>query len=173
MGIVSLSRSAITQNSQLCVYLTVRNLEKAVDFYALAFGFTAVPESSNTQRIQKSRILAYENRPFLLLTEDTGRSTAKASVLGQKKTDSLAIARVSAYSPTTITVLCRDILAMYERAIKAGACSIQSPFTMSNGTKTFLVSEFENYIWRFMDEPVVQSIVSNKLSSKLFRPQII
>lgn len=157
MGIVNLSRSAITRNPQLCVYLTVKNLEKAIDFYARAFGFTAVSESSNTASTQKSRVLAYENRPFLLLTQDAGRNTAKASVLGQKKSDSFTIAKVSAYSPTTITVLCRDVPAMYERAIKAGACSIQSPFTMSNGTKTFLVSEFENYIWRFMDDSMIQT----------------
>lgn len=170
MGILSLHRRPITRNPQLCVYLTVKNIEKSVDFYARAFGFTRASESSATQ---KSRILAYEDRPFLLLSEDAGRSTARASTLGQKKSDLFTIAKVSTYSPTTITVLCRNIPAMYEKAIQAGACSIQSPFTMSNGTKTFLVSELEDYIWRFMDDSVIQAAASDRLSSKLLRPQII
>ena len=146
---ITISKSAAKTSAQVPSFsaqIVVRDLNASVDFYKKAFGFKEISPgiaSSGAYSRDQVRALECNGLPFLLISEQ-----ASESLEGYNAQSPISL---NTLSSTIITVLCRDIQAMYERAINAGARPIQAPHRTNGGAKTFLVTGIENYVWRFVD----------------------
>lgn len=142
---VSASHLGADLQPTLSAQLVVKDLKAAVEFYQKAFGFDEILDIEQTHALDPSceRLVNCNGLAIHLISE--AHAHALSGYLAQSP------ASLNTLSPTIITVLCQDIEARYNQALRAGATTLQSPHRSPSGARTFLVSGAENYVWRFID----------------------
>ncbi|MBY0500600.1 MAG: VOC family protein [Alphaproteobacteria bacterium] len=119
-------------------YLTVIDVDAAVDFYTRAFQFenSEIKPGDDGKGIHAEMIYG----GHLIMC---GRESAYGSLLKSPKTSGVD-------SPITLCISCDDVDAFYQKALAQGAKSISAPEDMFYGYRMCRLQDIDNYVWCFM-----------------------
>lgn len=122
----------------LTPYLTVRDVQVAMDFYARAFGFeagTTMPDDNGTLVHGE---MSYQSEVVVMMgLEGAWGSTARAPATSGTE------------SPVGLYVYCEDVDALFDRARDAGAKVIGAPQDMFWGDRVAHVQDPDGHSWTF------------------------
>lgn len=123
----------------LTPYLTVKNAEKAIEFYKQAFGFQEGHEPIKDE----NGVITHAN-----MTRDNvviimfGPENAYGSVAKTPKTLGIA-------PSTTLYIYCQDTDSLYNQAIKNGAVSLMEPQDSFWGDRFCKLQDPDGHEWMF------------------------
>lgn len=118
-------------------YLTVSNVETAMIFYHQAFGFEKKELAPGPDGSIVHGELLYEGQTLMIGKMGTFGSTAKTPSSSQIE------------SPITLYIYCNNVDKFYQRALAAGAVSVQAPEDMFWGDRMCSLKDPDGYIWNF------------------------
>ena len=127
-----------TQEAWLSPYMTVVDVDAAVEFYKKAFQFSVseIKYAEDGKGIHAE--MAYKNQLIMC-----GKEAAYGSPLKSPRTSGIE-------SPITLCVLCGDVDAFYTMAVSQGAQSISAPDNMEWGYRMCRLQDLDHYTWCFM-----------------------
>ena len=121
----------------LSPYLTVRDADKAIDFYQRAFGFekrSAIPGPDGRTGHAE---LTFKDALVMLGPECAGEPRSKAP------------ATTGVASPVSLYVYCEDVDTLYTRATAAGARADGPPENMFWGDRVCRLTDPDGHAWFF------------------------
>ena len=132
--------AALSQNHKqeawLSPYMTVVDVDVAIEFYKKAFQFSVLEIKCAEDGKGIHAEMAYKNQLILC---------------GKEGACSLRSPRSSGVeSPITLCVLCDDVDTFYTMAVSQGAQSISPPDDMDWGYRMCRLQDLDHYTWCFM-----------------------
>jgi uncharacterized glyoxalase superfamily protein PhnB len=126
--------------SWLSPYLTVKDADAALAFYAQAFGFEKRLNLTGPDGKTRHAEMTWHQVVIML-----------GAVPEAKAEEHLGKPPVvqGIRSPISIYVYCEDVDALYQRAIAAGAKAIKPPQDQSYGDRTCALEDPDGYWWYF------------------------
>lgn len=120
----------------LAPYLTVRDGQSSIEFYARAFGFEAYGE---VMRDEDGRV------------QHAGMRLGEAAIMFGPEEGSLGLRAPLPGSPDSLTlyVYVADVNRLAERAQRAGAATVQAPTDQFWGDRTAVFKDPDGYHWTF------------------------
>lgn len=124
--------------SWLSPYLTVKDSDKALDFYQRAFGFEKKMAMAGPDGKTKHAEMTYRDAVFMFGPEGTheGKECKAPVSLGSRP-------------PVGLYVYCDDVDAVYRRAIAAGAKCDKPPTTEFYGDRVCGLIDPDGHVWYF------------------------
>jgi PhnB protein len=117
--------------------ITVNDVDKAVDFYEKAFGFTCREKAPGEDGTTWHAELLYKDYLMMLgKAGGWGNNMQAPAVSGNP-------------SPMSLYIYCENVDAFYEAALKAGAEKVQEPEDMFWGDRMCVISDLDGYLWSF------------------------
>src|SRR5438105_4572539 len=118
-------------------YITVKNVDKAANFYHKAFGFEILELARDEKNVPVHGELKYKSQLIML-----GKEGAY-----EGKTLSPMTSKVA--SPMNLYIYCEDVDTFYQLAVKAGAKSLTAPDDMFWGDRMCALQCPDEYTWCF------------------------
>lgn len=119
-------------------YLTVTNVDAAVDFYKKAFQFMVSEVKPGEDGVSLHAEMQYKDQLIMV-----GKEGAYGSPLKAPRTSGVE-------SPITLCVYCDDVDQFYKAALSNGAKSISAPEDMFWGDRMCKLQDPDNYTWCFL-----------------------
>ncbi|MEE3003070.1 MAG: VOC family protein [Pseudomonadota bacterium] len=117
--------------------LIVKSVAAAVEFYVNAFNWSVVKVS------EKAAVMQYNNYTFYLVAEQNVIDYFGYTAVSPQ---------TSGHSPAmTTTLLCDDVISVWNNALAAGAIPVKSPYKKANGSTCATLVGTENYVWFITD----------------------
>jgi uncharacterized glyoxalase superfamily protein PhnB len=124
--------------SWVAPYLTVKDADKAIDFYQRAFGFEKKFAMPGPQGKTGHAEMTYKEGNIMLGPEaNMGSCPARAP------------ATTGVTSPVGLYVYCDDVDALYKRATAAGAKGDMPPQDMFWGDRLCKLTDPDGHVWNF------------------------
>jgi PhnB protein len=117
-------------------YLIVKDADAALDFYQRAFGFETRMKMPGPDGRTGHAEMAYKDAVIMLGPEND-----------MQKAKAPATTRLD--SPVGVYIYCDDVDALFDRATKAGAKSVQAPKDEFWGDRRCRMSDPNGYVWDF------------------------
>jgi PhnB protein len=117
-------------------YLTVRDADAALDFYARAFGFEKKFVMPGPDGKAGHCEMQWQEATIMFSPESRRMKCQAPRTTGVR-------------SPVSLYVYVPDVDALYQRAVAAGAGSEQEPETMFYGDRTCGVIDPDGHLWYF------------------------
>lgn len=117
--------------------LTVRDVEKALDFYQRAFGFKAKESMKGPDGKIMHAEMTYNDAVIMMGPEGAFGNPCKSP------------ASSGVLPPITLYFYCEDVEALFKKATAAGAKVIMPPENMFWGDRMCRLSDPEGYYWGF------------------------
>jgi uncharacterized glyoxalase superfamily protein PhnB len=133
-----MSKQSPHPSAWISPYLTVIDVDEAVDFYTKAFQFEVAQIKPGEEGTNIHAEMIY--RGHLIMC---GKEGAYGSPLKSPKTSGTG-------SPITLCVSCDDVDDFYQKALAHGAKSISTPEDMFFGYRVCRLQDIDNYVWCFM-----------------------
>ncbi len=122
----------------LSPYLTVKDADKALDFYQRAFGFEKRFAMPGPDGKTAHAEMTYRDATIMFGPEGTheGRECKAPVTQGVR-------------SPVGLYVYCEDVDALYQRAVAAGAKSERTPADQFYGDRICGLADPDGHVWYF------------------------
>lgn len=121
----------------LIPYLTVRNAEKAIEFYEQAFGFALQSEVKNDEGSITHVEMSYKDILVMFAPEDAYGSSSQSPCT------------MNILSPMTLYVYCDHVDDLYAQAMNHGATSHMAPHDSFWGDRVCQVADQDGFLWMF------------------------
>ena len=122
----------------LSPYLTVRNVDEAVQFYEKAFQFKISEVKSDDDNTALHAEMTYKDQLIMC-----GKEGAYGSSIQAPATSSME-------SPITLCLYCDDVDEFYKKSLNHGAKSLSAPEDMFWGYRMCRLQDPDAYTWCFM-----------------------
>jgi uncharacterized glyoxalase superfamily protein PhnB len=120
-------------------YLTVRNAEKAIEFYTKAFGFKLCSEPAKDEQgsIQHAE-MKFDEDVVIMFAPEGAYGSLRTAPITQGTTPSLVL-----------YIYCKDVDALYRQALASGAKSAMEPNDGFWGDRFCSVIDPDGHEWMF------------------------
>lgn len=125
-------------NQNLVPFLTVQDINRAVDFYQKAFGFELVGDYRNQEDSDMAFVQMKFNGALMMFREEGGRSQSKSP------------ASLNAEAPAWFILYCDDVDAQFKQAVDANAEVFHEPFDAEWGERMCKVADPDRHSWSFV-----------------------
>jgi uncharacterized glyoxalase superfamily protein PhnB len=123
---------------RLSPYLVVRDAEKALDFYARAFGFAKRDAVTGPEGRITHAEMSYGEAVIMFAPESASRGAKSPATAGLEQ------------SPVAVCVYCPDVDALFARATAAGARALKAPEDQFWGDRLCQVLDPDGHSWCFL-----------------------
>ena len=117
--------------------LTVKDVDKAHEFYQNAFGINIIDGVPGEDGTTWWSTISYRGETIMLGKEGAWGGTSKAPITSGRE------------GPTSLYLYVDDVDSFHKAAIEKGATSVQEPTDMFWGERMSQLKDIDGYVWSF------------------------